>query len=161
MERASKLHLIIAESLLFAASCAPAGRLDTPSGQPRIAVHGADWKSVSVAIANYNLSKGRKLDLATQNGLVLYDAAPSIVGDASSEGAEQVTSKTVYEYTFFPDSVIISSHRYWTSDLDDTTATEASDQATYDAEQQELSEIATLIEPPSIHGGLAAPIPSR
>jgi hypothetical protein len=146
---------VIAASLLFATGCAPSGRLDTITGQPRVAVHGANWKSVSVAIADYNLSKGRKLDRATRNELVLYEAAPA------SDGAEEVTSKTVYDYTFLPDSVIISSHRYWTSDLDDTTVSEASDQATYDAEQQELSEIAKAIEPGIMHGGLAAPLPSR
>ena len=136
-------------------SCASAGTLDTLTGQPRIAVHGASWKTLSVAITEYNLSKGRKLDLATPNMLVLYDALPT------SEGTEKVTSKTVYDYTFFPDSVIISCHRYWTSDLDDTSAREADDPATYDAEQQELTEIAKTVEQPANHGGLAAPARSQ
>ncbi|HZK76810.1 MAG TPA: hypothetical protein VFD13_07875 [Candidatus Kapabacteria bacterium] len=144
--------------LLFA-GCAPSAHFN--SSQPRIAVHGADWRSVSVAITEYNLSKGRKLDLATPNELVLYDAAASIVGDTSPDGAEKITCKTVYCYTFLSDSVIIASHRFQTSDLDDTTSAEADDSATYLAEQQELSEIAKRIEQPASHGGLATPGPSR
>lgn len=145
---------------LFFIGCASTGHLDTFTGHPRIAIYGANWKTLSVAITEYNLSKGRKLDLATPDKLVLYEATPSTLADAP-RGAEQVTSKTIYDYTFAPDSVIISCHRYWTSDLDDTTATEADDQATYDAEQQELTEIAKAVEQPMNHGGLATPAPSR
>ncbi|HET6402690.1 MAG TPA: hypothetical protein VFH95_15000 [Candidatus Kapabacteria bacterium] len=157
--KCSLIFLATIAGLLFAAGCAPAIHLD--SGHPRIAVHGANWKSVSVAITEYNLSKGRKLDLATPDELVLYEAIPS------PDGGEKVTSKTVYDYTIFPDSVIISSHRYRTSDLDDTTTLEADDPATCDAEQQELAEIAKRIEQasptmlPTSRGGLAAPAPSR
>ena len=172
------VSIVFGGSLLFATGCVPARQASIAHdasiardaqglmGPPRIAVHGAiiahhAWKRVSLAIAEYNLSKGRKLDLATPNELVLYEAIPS------PDGGEQVTSKTVYDYTIFPDSIIITSHRYRTSDLDDTTVTEADDPASCNAEQQELAEIAERIEQasptmlPQGHEGLAVPDPSR
>jgi hypothetical protein len=119
--------------------CSPAIHLATPSGRPQVAVHEASWKTVSIAIADYNLSKGRKLDQVRPDEIVLYEATPS------SDGSEQVTSKTIYNLFVFQDSIVIFSHRFVTADLDDENSEEANDQATYDAEQQELASIADRI----------------
>lgn len=80
---------------------------------------------------------------------------------AAHHGSEQIVGKIIYDYEFLPDSVIITSHRYWTHDLDDTTIAEAVDTATVDAEQQELSEIARSIQPLVRGGELAVPASTR
>ncbi|HWF44367.1 MAG TPA: hypothetical protein VG537_06975 [Candidatus Kapabacteria bacterium] len=121
------------------AGCSSSVRLDTPSGKPEITVPTADWERASVAITTYNLSKGRELDQATPNELVLYEAVPS------HDGNEQVTSKIVYVFVPRNDSLTITSHRFITDDLDEENLDEAADQATLDAEQQELQQIAGTI----------------
>ena len=120
-------------------SCAPSARLTTRSGNPEITVHTTDWKQASVAIATYNLSKGRELDQTKPNELVLYEAVPS------HDGAEQVTNKIVYDLIPENDGLTIISHRFVTNDLDEENPDEAADQATLDAEQQELQQIAGVI----------------
>ncbi len=136
--------------------CAPAiSHVRALEESPHIIVHDASWKQVSVAIAAYNLARGRKLDLVRPNELVLYRAKQA------PDGSEQVTSKTVYDYLFMPDSVLITSHLYRTNDLDDTNAVEAEDSATYFAEQQELSAIAKAIGKPADEGEIAEPLPTH
>ena len=127
-------------ALFFAVGCAPMGHVATTSGKPEVVVHGANWKTASVAIAEYNLSKGRKLDNVRPNQLVMYEAV------ASTDGTEEITSKTIYTFYTVGDSLLIDSHRYLTDDIDDSDISEANDQATYDMEQQELSAIAANIE---------------
>jgi len=63
----------------------------------------------------------------------------------SHDGKEQVTSKTVYTLTSTKDSLLISSQRFQTDDLDDNSPSELDDQASLDAQQQELVEIMDAI----------------
>jgi hypothetical protein len=125
--------------LIGITGCSSSGRLATPSGRPEITVPSADWRRASVAIAAYNLSKGRELDQTRPNELVLYEAVPS------HDGSEQVTSKIVYLLVPRNDSLTIISHRFVTNDLDEENPDEAADQATLDAEQQELQQIARTL----------------
>jgi hypothetical protein len=128
--------LLLAGSCLFLSACAGGGRLNTSTGKPLIALTKADWKRASVAIADYNLSKGRQLDVVRPNEIVLYEAVPA------PDGAEQVTTKTIYTISSVNDSLLISSSRFQTDDLDDDSPAELNDQATLDAQQLELAEIA-------------------
>lgn len=153
MKNITKLALSGIPLLLI--GCAPATHLTTPTGKPEIAIRDANWKTASVAIAEYNLSNGRKLDQVSADEIVLYEAV------ASSDGTEQITSKTVYVLVPTHDSVIIFSHRYFTDDLDDSNVSEADDQATYDAEQQELSAIAGRIAANAGPQAIAEPASSR
>jgi hypothetical protein len=138
------VRLLFPIAALAMGGCATSGHLNTHSGHPEIAVKNRDWKAASVAIAAYNLSKGREIDKTKPDRLVLYEAVPA------SDGKLQVTSKVVYGLTQRNDSLIISSQRFVTDDLDDETADEATDQPTLDAQQQELDEIARmLVEPVS------------
>ncbi|GEM_PF-2519927 len=148
------VRIAIGANIFLLAACAPAGHLPTITGGPQVAVHSTDWKNAVAAIADYNFSKGRKLDYFRSDELALYEAVPS------TGGTEEVTSKTVYHYTVSNDSLIIWSERYRTDDLDDESASVADDQATLDAEQQELHEIALKIDRVSAEN-LAAPQPTR
>jgi len=122
--------------------CATSGHLTTNSGHPEIAVKHRDWKAASVAIASYNLSKGRELDQVRPGHLVLFEAVPS------ADGSIQVVSKVVYALQERNDSLIISSHRFATADLDDDSVDEVLDQPSLDAQQKELEEIAKLLAEP-------------
>ena len=123
--------------------CASA-KLPTPTGRPMIAVRNVDWKRASVAIASYNLEKGREIDRAEPGELVLYDAV------TTPDGAEQVRSKTLYQIESAGDSLVIHSHRFLTSDLDNDAIDEALDRATLEIQQKELQEIARELEHPAI-----------
>jgi len=134
----NKVSVLIG-SCLFLSACAGAGRLNTPTGKPFIGMRQVNWKQASVAIADYNFSKGRQLDVVKPNEIVLYDAVPG------ADGKEEVTSKTVYTLATNQDSLLISSHRYQTDDLEDNSPSELDDQASLDAQQQELTEILNVI----------------
>ena len=138
MNRTIGIYTVLGLSLAIG-GCVSTGRLSTRSGRPEITIPSADWKRASVAIASYNLSKGRKLDIARPNEIVLYEAVPSHDGD------EQITSKTVYSLTTCNDGLLIMSRRFLTNDLDEDDAGEEADQATLDAEQQELQQIAGVL----------------
>ncbi|MDP4198564.1 MAG: hypothetical protein Q8922_00490 [Bacteroidota bacterium] len=144
-----KLLLPLAACSGILVGCA-SGHLTTPSGHPEIAVRNADWKRASIAIAEYNLSKGREFDHVNPNELVLYEAVHG------SDGTDEIHSKTVYTILPRNDSLVIESHRFFTSDLDDEAVSEALDQATLDLEQQELAEIARMMESNS-QGEIASP----
>ncbi|HEY3876248.1 MAG TPA: hypothetical protein VGM92_12285, partial [Candidatus Kapabacteria bacterium] len=90
-------------------------------------------------IAEYNFSKGRQLDQVLQRKIVTYEAVPAI------NGTEEVTFRNEYDLSSIDDSLVISSHRYVSDDLDNSEVAEADDQATYDMEQQELNAIAANI----------------
>lgn len=123
--------------------CATA-KLPTPSGRPQIAIHNVDWKRASVAIAAYNFEKGREIDRAEPGELVLYDAVHA------EDGTEQVRSKTVYQIVPSGDSLVIASHRFLTSDLDNDAIDEALDRATLEIQQRELQEIARELQESAI-----------
>jgi hypothetical protein len=116
-----------------------------------IAVRNVDWKRASVAIAAYNLEKGRQIDRAEPGELVLYDAV------SSSDGGEQVRSKTVYQIVPEGDSLVIASQRFVTSDLDNEEIDEALDEPTLQIQQRELQEIARELSGEAI----AQPQPER
>ena len=108
-------------------------------------LHRHDWKEAAVAIASYNLSKGRELDRTMRDRMVLYE------GVRTADGEQRITSKIIYSFLKQNDGIIISSTRFRTDDLDDDSASEALDQASLDVQQQELQEIAkTLDEPVSV-----------
>ena len=132
------LLAILAASSAMLAGCASTGRLGTHSGRPEVVVPTSDWKRATIAITVYNFSKGRELDETRPSELVLYEAVPSLSG-------EQVTSKIVYSLVPVGDSLIITSRRFVTDDLDEQNPDEAADQATLDTEQQELLQIAHVI----------------
>lgn len=147
-KQALPLALVAVGSILGGCSSA---RVNTASGRPEVSVGNADWKRASVAIASYNLSKGRQLDRANPNELVLYEAVPQ------TDGTEQVRSKIIYTIARRNDSMIIASHRFLTADLDDESADEAMDQATLELEQQELSEIAQIMAQQIQERAIASP----
>ena len=126
-------------------------------GTPHIVVRNANWEKISVAIAAFNFAKGRKLDLARPNELVLYDVQP----DTSGSARLPIISKTVYEYAFSADSVVISSHLFRTHDLDDTSVAEDNGTATLLQEQNELSEIARSMDGKENGGELALPVSTQ
>ncbi len=156
-------RIVLFGLLLSIVGCSGSGHLNTPSGKPQLTLRqekvkdlSSIVKELSVAIASYNLSKGRELDQVRPNELVLYDAVKS------ADGSEQITSKTVYSFAIVGDSLTVFSRRYLTDDLDDATASEADDQATYDLEQQELQEIArNVISRAASEGGIAEPSNSQ
>jgi hypothetical protein len=135
---------------IFCVGCS-AAKLPTRSGGPMVAIRNVDWKRASVAIASYNLEKGREIDRAEPGELVLYDAV------RSQDGSDEVRSKTVYQFTSEGDSLVIASHRFVTSDLDNESEDEMLDEPTLQIQQQELQEIARQIQQPSI----AQPQPER
>jgi hypothetical protein len=156
--RTNSTILLLIGSCLFLSACAGGGRLNTSTGRPLIALTKADWKRASVAIADYNLSRGRQLDVVRPNEIVLYEAV------AAPDGKEQVTTKTVYTMSSVNDSLLISSSRFSTDDLDDDSPSELNDQATLDAQQQELTEIArnfSRVNSETTDGSIAQPQQSR
>lgn len=137
------MRLLAPLAILAIGGCVSTGHLNTTSGHPEIALTHHSWKDASLAIALYSLSKGRELDQVRPGHMVLYEAVPS------SDGTLQVVSKMIYALEERNDSLIISSHRYLTADLDDDdSASEASDQPSLDAQQKELEEIARILTDP-------------
>jgi hypothetical protein len=143
MLRLARMKRLLLPLALCLAGCA-AAKLPTPTGRPMVSVRNVDWKRVSVAIAAYNFEKGRDIDRAEPGELVLFDAV------TAPDGTEQVRSRTKYEIVGVGDSLVIHSHRYLTSDLDNDAIDEALDRATLEIQQQELLEIARSLEQNSI-----------
>src|ERR1051325_5405655 len=135
-------RLLLPIALCLVGCAAP--KLSTPTGRPMIAVRNVDWKRASVAIAAYNFEKGRDIDRAEPGELVLVDAVKS------QDGSEQVRSKTLYQIIPSGDSLVIASHRFLTSDLDNDAIDKSLDRATLEIQQQELQEIARSLEAQNI-----------
>jgi hypothetical protein len=129
---------VIAPLVVLICGCASSGKLNTRSGRAEVMIPTIDWKQATIAIAVYNFSKGRELDETRPNEIVLYEAVPS-------ESGEQITSKLVYSLIPVGDGILITSRRFVTDDLDENNPNELADQATLDAEQQELQQIAHTI----------------
>lgn len=135
-----RVSLFIAASVALAASaalvgCAQNGHLTTNSGKPEVRVSRSWLKRLPVAIASYNMNNGRHLDEAKRDAVVTFD------GVKTADGAIEVRSKTIYNIVDNGDSVLVTSTRLMTDDLDDTDADEALDQPSLEEQQQDLNRI--------------------
>jgi hypothetical protein len=129
-----RASFIVAASAAFMA-CASNGHLMTSSGKPEVRISRTYLRQLPVAIASYNMNNGRHLDEAKRDAIVTYD------GVKTADGMIEVRSKTIYRIIDTGDSIVVTSTRLMTDDLDDENAEVALDQPSLDEQQQELDQI--------------------